>query len=227
MNRLRATSLVLVIVVCGILASGVADARKDKKTVYEVTITNITLWQIISPPIVISHKKNFKLFVLGNTEYPATDGLAALAEDADTAALIGELEASRSVYSYAEADDVILPGASRTVRIETKKGYDLLSVAGMLVTTNDTFFAVRGVKARSKGDMAMDVRAYDAGSEFNSEVCDYIPGPPCGNGGQRDTEDAEGYVYISSGIHGIGDLNPAKFDWRNPVATIMVKKVKK
>ncbi len=113
-----------------------------------------------------------------------------------------------------------------TVEIETKKGFRLLSAAGMLVSSNDAFFAVRGVPARSKNDMAVDAVAYDSGTEHNSENCAYIPGPPCGNGGERDTDGAEGYVYIHAGIHGIGDLDPAEFDWRNPVATIMVQKVK-
>ncbi len=31
----------------------------------------------------------------------------------------------------------------------------------------------------------------------------------------------KGYVYIHSGIHGIGGLDPAEFDWHNPFATIM------
>jgi hypothetical protein len=42
----------------------------------------------------------------------------------------------------------------------------------------------------------------------------------------RDPEGAEEYVHIHSGIHGIGDLDPAEFDWRNPVATIRIQKVK-
>jgi hypothetical protein len=215
---------IALIIVCSILVSGVADARKDKKTtVYSVTITNITRGQIISPPIVISHKKDFQLFTLGGS---ASEGLAALAEDADTTKLEEDLEESGSVYSFNKADGGIPPGESVTVVIETQKGHDLLSAAGMLVTTNDAFFAVRGVKARSKGDMAVEARAYDAGSEFNSELCAYIPGPPCGKHVHDDTTDAEGYVYIHSGIHGMGDLDPAVRDWQNPVATIRIQKVK-
>jgi hypothetical protein len=222
MNRLITSSAITLMVMCGILVSGVADA-KDKTTRYEVTITNITRGQIISPPIVISHNKDFQLFSLGVSAPP---GLAELAEDADTSVLKGKLEESSFVYAFSEADGVIMPGESVTVEIETKKGYDLLSAAGMLVTTNDAFFAVRGVKARSKGDEAFDAEAYDSGTERNSENCDYIPGPPCGNGGARDTAGAEGYVFIHAGIHGIGDLDAAVRDWRNPVATIMVQKVK-
>jgi hypothetical protein len=37
-----------------------------------------------------------------------------------------------------------------------------------------------------------------------------------------DTGCGEGYVYISNGISGIGDLAPNDFDWRNPVARVVV-----
>ncbi|MCP4627797.1 MAG: hypothetical protein GY850_30405 [bacterium] len=87
--------------------------------------------------------------------------------------------------------------------------------------------AIRGVYARSWGDVAVDARTYDAGTEFNSENCAYIPG--CGGGGVHDPADAEGYVYIHNGIHGIGGINgldPAEYDWRNPVATIRVQRVR-
>ena len=80
MNRLIASSAITLIVMCAILVSGVADA-KDKETRYEVTITNITRGQIISPPIVISHNEDFQLFSLG---HPAPTGLAELAEDGMT-----------------------------------------------------------------------------------------------------------------------------------------------
>jgi len=140
--------------------------------------------------------------------------------------LKNELDASDSVYDVSEADGVIMPGMSATVEIETNRGSQRISAAGMLVTTNDAFFAVRGVEVRKKDGPTVHARAYDAGSEFNSELCDYIPGPPCGNPGERDTAGAEGYVYIHAGIHGIGDLDSEVFDWRNPVATVTIKKAK-
>ena len=226
MNRLIATIAITLIIVTAISIGNVAYAKKNKVSLYEVTITNITRGQIISPPIVISHNHKFNLFILGDQEKPASPGLAALAEDANTAVLADELDATGSVYDYNEASGPIVPGSSITIRIKTKRGFQRISAAGMLVTSNDAFFAVRGVYARSWTKVLVDAKAYDSGTERNSENCDYIPGPPCENGGVRDTAGAEGYVYVHSGIHGIGDLEPADFDWRNPVATIMVRRVK-
>jgi len=184
--------------------------------------------QIFSPPIVISHNKDFQLFSLGG---PASDGLAELAEDGMTTTLGTELDALDSVFQYKTPQppaNFIMPGTSLTVVIETKRNFRYLSVAAMLVSSNDAFLAIRGVYARSWKKEAVDARAYDAGSEFNSEDCTYIPGPPCVGGGgvHDDTTDSEGYVYIHSGIHGIGNLDPALRDWQNPVAAIVVQRVK-
>ena len=221
MKRLNVRLAIALITVCGILVSGVAYA-KGKTTLYKVTITNITRGQIFSPPIVISHNKDFKLFRLAN---PATPGLAELAEEGMTAPLSAYLGTLDSVYMNNAAGGGIGPGESMTVEIETKRGFRHLSAAGMLINSNDAFFAILGVYARSWTTVVVDARAYDAGTEFNSEQCAFIPG--CGGGGVHDdTTDAEGYVYIHSGIHGIAELDPAEYDWRNPVATIMVQRVK-
>jgi hypothetical protein len=90
----------------------------------------------------------------------------------------------------------------------------------------DAFMAAQGVWVRSWGAVIVDATAYDAGSEYNSENCDFIPGPPCNRPKERDTGGAEGYVYVHSGIHGIGSLEPAEFDWLNPVAKIVIRRAK-
>ncbi len=115
-----------------------------------------------------------------------------------------------------------LPGSSVTLTVDVDRHFRRLSLAGMLVTTNDAFVAVRSAGI-PWGWRQLEAAAYDAGSEANSEACDFIPGPPCGNGGVRDTADAEGFVHIHSGIHGSGDLLPSRDDWRNPVAKITMQ----
>jgi hypothetical protein len=87
------------------------------------------------------------------------------------------------------------------------------------------FFAARKVRIPLKGKVHVYANAYDAGSEANAELCEHIPGPPCGNGGVRNIEGAEGYVHIHAGIHGIGDLEPDKADWRNPVVEIRIRPI--
>ena len=82
-----------------------------------------------------------------------------------------------------------------------------------------------------QGNVIVKALAYDAGSEQNSEDCDYIPGPPCGNSLGHDPAASEAYVHVHAGIHGIGPegegprVTPADHDWNNPVARITIKRL--
>jgi hypothetical protein len=198
-----------------------ADHKQSGRR-YEVTITNLTRGQIFSPPVVISHSRNYHLFTLGDSVSPE---LAALAEDGVTDKLTDSIADLPSVFDYAVAAGAVEPGHSTSVEITARRGFKFISVAGMLVSTNDAFFAVRNIHTRSWGKVTAEAEAYDAGSEGNSEDCDYIPGPPCGNPDKNNKTLLEGYVHIHAGIHGIADLNPAMRDWRNPVAKITIRPI--
>ena len=195
--------------------------RGDRR--YEVTITNLTRGQIFSPPLVVTHPDGIALFEAGE---PASDGLATLAEDGDSGPLSAALSGIPGVR-VAAAGGPVLPGGSITVEVGADSPRAVLSVAGMLVVTNDAFFAVDGAPLpRSRRDLVEEsARAYDAGSEDNDERCAYIPGPPCGSAFQSSGVPGEGYVHVHAGIHGIGDLAPADHDWRNPVARVTVHRV--
>lgn len=93
---------------------------------------------------------------------------------------------------------------------------------GMLVTTNDTFYALDSQSVR-RGSGTFYAFAYDAGSEKNTQRCAHIPGPPCGNAGVRVTAGAEGFVHISPGIVRQGSLRPRDHGWDNPVARVKVE----
>ena len=201
-----------------------ADDKRDKKKIkIKVTITNLTRGQIFSPPIVIAHDRNLSLFKLGKE---ASEELAALAEDGLTGPLEDLID---DRYPFAVAGGPIIPGGSEsvTLKISKRSRSRLISVAGMLVITNDAFFAVRDIWFLGKRNIMVKAAAYDAGSERNSEDCAFIPGPPCGNAGVRDTDGAEGYVHVHAGIHGIGsvEVDPAMHDWNNPVAKITIHRI--
>ena len=219
-------AFVIMLILIFVLTCGLSFAKEEsyyRTKKYKVTITNLTRGQIFSPPIVIAHDSKFDLFTLGA---PASPELAALAEDGDTSLLVDLI---KDRYPYAVAGGAIMPGHSEsvTLKISKRSRARLISVAGMLVTTNDAFFAAHDVWFFGKRNVAVEAPAYDAGSEYNSEDCDYIPGPPCGRPGVRDTDDAEGYVHIHAGIHGTADsdLNPAEHDWRNPVVKITIERI--
>jgi len=190
----------------------------------EVTVTNLTYDQIISPPIAILHDGRFHLFRAG---MPASSELAALAEDGMTGPLAGLVQVSSGVADYAIAGGGIMPGASVTLELQGPGQAGLLSVAGMLVSTNDAFIGMSGLAVpRDRSTRVINAPAYDAGSEVNTESCAHIPGPPCGNPGARVTEGAEGFIHIHRGIRGDAELDAGAKDWRNPAARITVRRVR-
>ncbi len=190
---------------------------------FEVTITNVTHGQIITPPLLFSHSADFELFTLGD---PAPPEVAALAEDGDVMPLMELLGHTPEFYDYDLSSSPVLPGESVTLQVMANGYFRNFTVAGMLATTNDAFFAVNNTPfPNSTRKLTIEGIAYDAGSEANSESCAYIPGPPCENSKVRDIGLAEGFVYVHSGIHGNMDLDSELYDWQNPVAIVTVQRV--
>lgn len=188
---------------------------------YAVTVTNLTRGQILSPPLVIAHDSHFKLFTLGEA---ASAELAALAEDADASGMMALLGTLPQVFDFELGGGPVLPGEFVTVEIETRGRYRDITVAGMLVTTNDAFFAGSTSMLPRDRSASLTAIAYDAGSEGNTESCEHIPGPPCNHPMVPATEAAEGFVHVHAGVHGGGDLAAAEFDWRNPTAYVTVRR---
>jgi len=196
---------------------------------FEVTVTNLTRGQQFTPILVASHKAGVTLFELGA---PASAQLATLAEEGNVAPLTAMLSAMNDVREVVNSGGLLAPGHSVTQTVKTGGPFDHLSVAAMLIPTNDAFFALNGIEGPD-GNRTLTVfsPAYDAGSERNDESCASIPGPapecPGGFGaGGAPAGGEEGYVHIHAGIHGVGDLEPGMRDWRNPVARITIRRVK-
>ncbi len=219
--------------VCALVLAAVSitlspEAAAQARLNYRVTIYNLTYDQVFSPPLVVTHKSDASVFRSG---YPASPGLRNLAEDGGNAALRLELALSPDVMTLVAATAPIPPGGSASFDVAAQGNFDRLSAVGMLVTTNDAFFGLDGFDIDSdafsnRSSAMVFAPAYDAGTENNNELCAFIPGPPCGNGGVPDMAGAEGYVHIHRGIHGTGDLDAARFDWRNPVAKIVVTRLR-
>ena len=203
------------ILLAGILAATLGMSLSAQAETLRVKITNLTQSQIFSPPIVIAHPGKFSVFKFGE---PASDALATLAETGnpgDLATEVTGLGADVAVHA-----GMIMPGDVGIVDIVTTGPNRRISVLAMLVSTNDAFFAIDGVKPVGRFSKFV-ATAYDSGSEADNEDCDFVPGPPCG-GMLRDTATAEGFVHVHSGIHGIADLDAASLDWDNPVALVQI-----
>ncbi len=213
----KSTNIIAVIIGVSSLYASFSQAET-----FAVTISNATAAQVITPPVVITHNANVSLFKLGQA---APDYLVPLAEGGDSSALAGA-ESSTNVQAVVMAEGAVLPGHSLTINIEASTEFPLITIAGMLATSNDAFMSVH--------DQPLDfnfvsnnynANVYDAGSEFNSEDCQFIPGPPCGNGGVRDTDNAEGFVHVHRGIYGISSLAAKTYNWQNPGAVVTIKRI--
>lgn len=195
------------------------------KTIH-VTITNLTHAIIFTPVLVASHRRAISVFDLGSA---ASDDLKAIAEGGDTGPLTTTLNHNRQVVEVANSGAPLGAGESVTVVVSAGHGARWISIASMLLPTNDGFIALQNARVPQHGSATYFSPGYDAGSETNDELCANIPGGgSCSGmaGSPGDDPVDEGYVHIHRGIHGVGDLDPSVYDWRNPVAKVTVERVR-
>jgi hypothetical protein len=218
--------LALVVSTPALQADGKSHFRRY--AVYEVTVTNVTYGQIFTPLLVVAHHPRVALFKVGQ---PASPQLEMLAEDGKTDPLKMLLARTPGVHGISVGGAPLPPGHSTTMRVKGHRD-DQVSLAGMLIPTNDGFVAVNGAGPFDHGTQTIWVPGYDAGTEINDESCASIPGPhmecPGGMGSGGDPGDGEGFVRIHEGIHGVdgGDFEPADRDWRNPVAQVRIRRIR-
>ncbi len=225
MRKSFTSTILATAVLAGIVSPAHATDKGDSKR-YEVTITNLTRGQSFTPLLAATHTDKAQFFKLGEAASPE---LSTLAEEGSTAPLMMLLEKTGQVSGTATSSGLLAPGKSVTLMLTVGRNVDRLSLAAMLIPTNDAFMALNGKMLPRSGTQTWYVPAYDAGSEMNDEKCASVPGPffeECAGpgGGAAPKGGEEGFVHVHAGIHGVGDLMPALRDWRNPVARITVKR---
>lgn len=190
---------------------------------YEITVTNVTPGQPIAAVMATTHRAGISFFHAGGA--PSAE-LASLAEAGNGHPMAEKLRATVGVRDARVATTGIPPGGTSTLTITAYDEKDRFSLGAMLGNTNDAFVALDDVALpRGEGMLTYVAPAYDAGSETNDESCSTVPGPACGGAALSPEDSGEGFVHIHNGIHGNGGLSAAMHDWRNPVATITVKRV--
>lgn len=204
-----------------LLASG-NIALADSAPMYQVTITNMTHAINLTPIIVSSHRRGVSIFQPGTA---ASEELSAIAEGGNTAPMAALLSADSRVEDVQNSSGLLGPGQSTSVMVSAKHGARWISLASMMLPTNDGFIGLDSVKVGKHGSSSFYSPGYDAGTETNDELCISIPGPTCGGEAFSPSDDGEGYVHINRGIHGIGDLAPNVYDWRNPVVKVTVTRM--
>ena len=198
-----------------------------------MTIENLTSGQPFTPPVAATHHRRTEIFSPGDEASEAVQGLA---ENGDVPGLVAALQADPRVDEIvvADANGPVLPGASVSFEITSERSRNRLSIAAMLICTNDGFAGIDSLRLPRKHGEPTVVYAdgYDAGTELNTEDFDDLV-PPCGpltgvdpmgagtgmsNPALAEDEEIDGH----DGIEGVADLDPAIHDWDGPVAKITI-----
>lgn len=201
---------------------------------FQITVTNLTNAQPMSPAALIVHQTGFRVFELGA---PASVPLEVMAEGGNNSDLIDLANNDVSVYSTASSNGPIPPGQNEVISFEIEE-QDIadayFSVSTMLVNTNDAFTGVNTVDMNGLeiGDsLTRRGVAYDAGTEADDELAIYIPGPAGGGEGfnaERDDQiDAvtmhAGVVTMHDGLAMSALNGQHKFD--NPVIQVRIERI--
>lgn len=149
------------------------------QAVARVSIANLSN-QILAPIVVPTHRKGaMPIFTPGDA---ASSELATLAETGSPVPLETLLRTDPTVLHATHltgAATVIMPGETVSGDIVFDLHHMSVSIASMLVSTNDAFVGSSGAQIPSVGGFtAYLAHAWDAGSEANTEACSALPGPP-------------------------------------------------
>ena len=195
---------------------------------YDITVTNLTNAQPLSPVAVVLHTEG-QLWEIGAS---ASEELEYLAEGGDNSFVLGLPVAAAGASGMGP----IGPGASETISISidvtdmTENDSALLSVVTMLVNTNDAF---TGINAQSLAALepgqswSTRTHVYDSGTEANSEAQGTIPGPVDGGAGFDAARDDVNYVAMHPGVVSMQDglatsVLTKQHGFDNPAAKITV-----
>ena len=185
-----------------------------------ITYENLTAGQVFSPAAFWSH--NAAAPALWEEGRPAPFALQRIAEEGNPGPLLSGrvTKTLGGAFGSSIAAVSVQPGKTRSVELQVDRDHPMVSGAWMLVMTNDGFTGVQNVDAYAlTRPVTMDLYAYDAGTERNSERGQYLVAL---EGSDRDPEN--GVVRRHSGIRGDADAPGAwKFDPARPVGRITVE----
>ena len=163
---------------------------------YSITLTNLTYAQPLSPVAAALHGDT-KMWQVGQSASVALEKLAEGGDNADFIALTSNMAAMSS-------EGPVPPGASVTLDISTTEPMaNYLTVATMLVNTNDAFSGLTGVDVSTlvlNQEKSWRLNVYDSGTELNNEAVGTMPGPADGGVGYDATRNDIDLVGYHSGV---------------------------
>ena len=228
------TAIVTMLAVVSV--AGMPESNAAKSQMYEVTITNLTPGQPITPPLLVTHSNDAGFFTPGEV---ASDELQQLAENGNAEYLIEMLQGKTGISDIVQGNTPLVPANdpgetgldySETFTVSAGANMRYLSFASMLVCTNDGFTGIDSVKLPFYKQKTVYATAYDARTEMNTEdFADIVP--PCqgaigvtsddeGTGTSNPVIAEDGVIISHPGIMGGDDLQRNVHAWANPVVKI-------
>ena len=200
---------------------------------FKVTLTNLTTGvptqggQIFSPPIFVTHGHGFSIGASGEAASAELTTLAETGNNGPLAALAIGSDAVGSVDALGAPDGLVFPGGSVSAMVTASASAGYLSLATMLVQTNDGIVLGNSLPlfdedGNPRSFITMNLFSYDAGTEENNELATHVPGPPFDGMERAPTEG--GVIAPHPGIVGTADVGAA-FGWTEPTARVTVAPV--
>lgn len=211
---------------------------------YDVSVQNLTSGNWFTPLLVAAHAEEVSVFEPGE---PASAALETVAEVGDISVLQSDLISAGADVVANPAGGLLGPGQSVHFTLESNgaRPHTRVSLAAMILPTNDGFIALNGVRLPLGGRAATHyVPGHDAGTEGNSEIRDSsgglddpgFPVPPpleatVGTGGSGISVGAEGIVTVHRGVlgdsddaGGSSDIDSRVHRWKNPIARVTIQR---
>jgi hypothetical protein len=174
----------------------------------------------------------------------ATDELAAIAQDGDELPMFNLFDGAPGVTQVVDVGrpltthGKVVGSFTDTVQFEIRANpHDRLSLATMLICTNDGFLGLDAVKLPKQGSEAFFLNGYDAGREQNTEQsvdlvdpCSalgptVLPGDPDGNEDAAVATIPADVIHHHPNIQGNGELSVAQHGWTDPVAKVTIERL--
>ena len=171
-------TIIAILVTLGLIAAhsvGHDPAQASDGARYMVKVTNVTYNQSFTPILAATHRPGVYMFREGTQ---ASSELQTLAEFGDVAPLMGVLASTSGVHDMVSTAGLLTRGVTTEFEITsgTTSAFMRLSLAAMLIPTNDAFFGLETDLPSDLGEMkVVYAYAYDAGTEANDELCSSIP----------------------------------------------------
>ena len=187
------------------LAGAGTDGALSQPGSFQVTFTNMTLNQPMTPPVVAIHDPSVHLFQVGEE---SSDAIQVIAEMGNNDPLVDFANANPELVSAAgvaapDPAGPIAAGGSSTINLTTEAEGHVFSAVNMIICTNDGISGVDSTALPSGTDpVVIMALPYDAGTRVNQNNSYSFFPPPCRAGADGEVPVVEAPLEDPRGVIG-------------------------